>query len=107
MQFIVIIHIIQEACILPRNKSYEYCIIDSIQCHHNDIANYLIENKCTESNYKKYCFQYYNFQMIKFEDVNSSNLFSFSEYDYAEFLRFCLTTDKSFDINEMTNIQKH
>ena len=39
-----IIHILEENDIKPEDISYRECIIESIKCHHNEIANYLINN---------------------------------------------------------------
>ena len=35
------IHALEENKILPKDLTYEKCVVESIKCHHNKIANYI------------------------------------------------------------------
>ena len=45
-----LIHLLEENQVEPNDSSYEECFIESIKCHHNDIADYIID--CFLSNQK-------------------------------------------------------
>ena len=96
-----IIHLLEENHINPRhmfdNKkncksyhhSYQPCLEESIKCHHNEIAEYVLNNKITEMNIIKninddyyrnnitFCFQYRNFSDL------------FDNIDDNEFIFYC------------------
>ena len=62
-----IIHILEENHVNPPNNSYLSCFVESIKCHHNDIANYIKDVLMEIEEDKIYCkciFQYYNFKLI-------------------------------------------
>lgn len=39
-----LIHLLEENHIKPDDSSYEKCLLESIKCHHNAIANYIENN---------------------------------------------------------------
>ena len=101
-----IINILDENRIEPEkninNKNdellYEKCFIESVKCHHNELANYIknnyLENEM-ESN-KSHSFtskkilinalKYYNFDLIDDDLIDSSIFFYLCNYDYPLFV---------------------
>ena len=65
-----LIHLLENNNVKPENSDFDKCIIESIKCHHNDIANYLVNNKGGEKGYLEYCLQFYNFELIPNDSVN-------------------------------------
>ena len=87
--------------ILESNKlkfdTHINCIIESIKCHHNDFANYFINNLPKSSNYSQSIndkkileniFCYYNYALfpeeLVFNEHTTNNLF---RYDYEELVK--------------------
>lgn len=90
--------------------SFEGCLKEALKCHHNEIANYILNNyidknelaenigKFYDRNLSKYCFHYYNFDFFQ-SDFNSKFIFHYScQYNYYNIVNFLLNT-KRIDIN--------
>lgn len=39
-----IVHLLEQNKIIPEDKTYEECLMESIKCHHNDFAHYFQNN---------------------------------------------------------------
>ena len=106
-----LIHLLEEDQVLPKDKTYEKCLKESIKCHHNDIANYFkenmvdekIESENLESDYNKnilsYCFHYYNYAYFPNEFNNKFIFYYACFYNYFKLL-FILLQTGNVNINE-------
>ena len=105
-----IIHLLESNKIKPpedpnnqNNNIYEQIFIDSIKCHHNDIANY-IKNNYLYNNQKyskeilQNIFKYYNYLFIQNDMINSDSLHFLIKYDHCDFVSFLLK-QKDIDVN--------
>ncbi|KAK8883525.1 hypothetical protein M9Y10_042617 [Tritrichomonas musculus] len=99
-----LIHILEENKIEPEDNTYKTCIIESIKCHHNEFARYLIDKYGQNNNYFGECWKYYNYMIIP-NDQNSYSSCRFSVkklYNYIqvnpEFINL-LYTSSYLDIN--------
>ena len=86
------------------NLLYNFAFYESIKCHHNDIANYFINNFLQNdeviSQYLiKQCFRYYNFTFLKNKSINEYSFSIMCKYDYCVFVN-SLLKDKDIDINK-------
>ena len=84
------------------DKIFKQCFVDSIKCHHNDIANYFLINflENQKENLKDefdQSFKYYNFAFMQDESVNESLFECFCIYDYYIFVDALLKV-QSIDI---------
>ena len=102
-------------------KFYRWpCLMESIKCHHNEIANY-IKNQMEENEINKSlffsCLQYHNFvelfeliEKIGFYSFKKSETFKkFIEYDHTFFTKFYITCHNNpitKDKKYYTNINK-
>ena len=107
-----LIHILEENHVNPPNNSYEKCLEESIKCHHNDIANYILNNLIEEKdesiekrfnqNYISYCFHYYNFYFnIDYSEskINQKLIFFYAcQFNYINLVNLFLRTEK-LDLN--------
>jgi len=82
-----IIHLLEENLTNPTNGKYEYYFLESIKCHHNDIANYFQDNYI--QNQEKILndtviqiLKFYNFAFISNESISRSSFFDICKYDY-------------------------
>ncbi|KAK8847126.1 hypothetical protein M9Y10_019707 [Tritrichomonas musculus] len=85
-----IIYILENEKVDPPNKTFETCLNESIKCHHNEIADYIINNliedsrkikKNTES-FVEISFKYYNYEYYP-EEMNENFLFFYlAQYNY-------------------------
>ncbi|KAK8836363.1 hypothetical protein M9Y10_039706 [Tritrichomonas musculus] len=106
-----IIHLLEENHIQPpkclnKNKddiSYEKIFIESIKCHHNDIANYIQNNFLNKKSKEilisaiKFC----NYEFIQNIDIIDDSAFYFlCKYDY-DFLVTILSKRTDIDINKL------
>ncbi|KAK8891517.1 hypothetical protein M9Y10_028729 [Tritrichomonas musculus] len=100
-----IIHILEENNIWP--KSYDDCLIESIKCHHNDIANYIEKNYL---NYEKIdksftifrqSLKYHNFAFINSYFISQTCLYYFIKYDCPLYIDYILKT-VFVDINNVS-----
>ncbi len=102
-----IIHIIEDEKISPNDESYIECLKESIKCHHNDIANYILNfylNESDKNSYLPCCYQYYNFTFLDDDDViNHSNLQYLIEYNYFTFCEYCLQQQQQQQNDEKIN----
>ena len=85
------IHILEENYVVPYDNSYEECFLESIKCHHNEIANYIFDNllfkiKCIENMFTerslKYGFQYHNYDYIYLDFCQKKVIFHLIKYNY-------------------------
>ena len=106
-----LIHLLEENLIEPIlpiskhskkvEKSYEKCFFESIKCHHNDVANYFLNNylQIEDENLNETLIQslkYYNFFFIKKENINESSFCHLCHYDYFLLVDYLL---KSVDVD--------
>ena len=82
--------------------SFKKLIKTSIKCHHNDIANYLIENYLPDINlldFFKKSIQFYNFEFIQDKFITESSLHFLCLFDYYILVEFLLK-NKDVDVNK-------
>ena len=90
-----IIYNLEENNIKPENESYLKCLKEAIKCHHNDIANYIINNylpneyEITKESFKM-GLKYYNFDFIDKYYICQSFFTELVKYDYPIFVEFLL-----------------
>ncbi|KAK8837254.1 hypothetical protein M9Y10_036684 [Tritrichomonas musculus] len=89
-----LIHILEENQIIPRVtvheryqkfevESYEECLKESIKCHHNEIADYLLNNYLKDSSDTLIQgLKYYNFWFIQKECINEKSFYYLCGFDY-------------------------
>ena len=83
-----IIHILEENHIEPEFNMYEPLINESIKCHHNEIADYLLQNhisdlyRNTNTFYREDTIMYYNYYYMEKFIFNPSRFCEFIIYDY-------------------------
>ncbi|KAK8854420.1 hypothetical protein M9Y10_016982 [Tritrichomonas musculus] len=94
-----IIHILEEMKFeFFENFNFVYlCYEEAVKCHHNEIANYFLENYLDESYSKKnsYSFlavfmNYYNFEFIELDDLKNISILNAVEFDYDYFAEYLL-----------------
>ena len=81
------IHLLESNQVFPEDKKYDKCIIESIKCHHNNIAKYFLNNNNNENKriFFDSCFQYCNYELIP-TDPDSYSKYYFSVESTYEFL---------------------
>lgn len=97
-----IIYLLERRGISPTDNSYKECFLESIKCHHNNLAIYFKENKMTEEidqkeddncfkyNFNEFYFgfHYYNFDFFP-EDLSKQIYFYYAvDYDYLEIVKY-------------------
>ena len=104
------IHFLEGNHVELMDKSYKQVFYESIKCHHNDIANYFINNFLhnDEENSQdtiNQCLKYHNFAFLKNDSISEPSFCNLCKYDYCEFVDKLLK-DKVLDINikEIFNI---
>ena len=93
------IHLLEEISIIPDND----CFIESLKCHHNDIAIYIKNKLLNEENLNNSFIQslkYFNFAFI--QNINISSFFDICRYGHS-LLTIILLNDKDVDINKILN----
>ena len=108
-----IIHILEDMNVKPDDESYEECLKESIKCHHNEIANYIINNYVNNDNKEKfnnfykninfYGYNYYNFSFIPNDFDEKFIIYYSCLCDYFKIVDFLLK-NRNFDVNEKINI---
>ncbi|KAK8871780.1 hypothetical protein M9Y10_007521 [Tritrichomonas musculus] len=101
-----LVHILEECSIQPPYKTFSNCFNESIKCHHNEFANYFLENYLNENkiNYQ-FIFQYYNYRYITAKiKVDNSIFYHACNFNYSELINLYLRTkertikDKNADV---------
>ena len=98
------IHFLEDNHVELEDNSYSQVFHESIKCHHNDIANYFINNflQNDEENSQdtfNQSLKYYNFAFLKNEFIGESSFFSLCKYDYCRAVDNLLK-DNTIDVNE-------
>ena len=85
---------------LDNNITYERCVIESIKCHHNNIAYFLSLNFLTDNKNTLFLggFQAYNFLIIPNDQIYIEYLIYGCIFDYYTIVDIYLKT-KVIDIN--------
>lgn len=106
-----IIHLLEENKTIKMTEKFcKNCVIESIKCHHNDLADYFInnffENSITDdidvfSQSIRYC----NYEYFPSNLTNEFYFDNLCKYDYFSIVKFLLSTQK-VDINA-NSIQKN
>lgn len=102
-----IINILKENEITPEDSSYQKCMKEAIKCHHNGIANYIINNLLKgkmekrnevsnfENNLYSYGFHYHNYLFLPDDENKSHFIFHYAcKYDYFTLVDFLYKTKK-------------
>ena len=78
---------------------------ESIKCHHNEIANYLINNFFTQVSVSDFAIKYYNYGFFPSAyDLNNQKYFYYlCKYDYIYLVEFLLKTG-NLNINQAIDI---
>ena len=99
-----IIHFLEDNHVKIEDMSYKQVFYESIKCHHNDIANYFINNflQNDEENSQdtiNQSLKYYNFAFLNNDSISVSSFCNLCKYDYCAFVDN-LMKDKDIDINQ-------
>ena len=92
---------LEENIVQSENLSYKNCYLESIKCHHNDIANYFLTNYLSDVNSQiakeayLQCIKYQNFVFIQNELIGYSSLYKFCKYDYYELVYYILENNNA------------
>lgn len=93
-----LIHLLEELKVEMNKSDCQRLIGESIKCHHNNVANYLIEKYKYEGD-EKCSLQFFNFIFFPDDILTKKNIFfDFCRYDYPSTLEMYLKNN-SFDIN--------
>lgn len=102
-----LIHLIGELNVKSNLTSYEDCIIESLKCHHIDLANYFIENLAkvkfdvNEDNLiLKNAIKYFNYFYFPTNLNNKFIFFDLCKYNHVTFVDLLLRLSK-IDVNEI------
>ena len=98
------IHFIEDNHVELKDKSYKQVFYESIKCHHNDIANYFVNNflQNDEENSQdtiNQCLKYQNFAFLKSKSISESSFCNLCKYDYCALVDDLLK-DIVIDINK-------
>ena len=98
------IHFLEDNNVSPVDRSYKECFIESVKCHHNDIAHYiqdnLLDNSIRKNNFQWYLLEYFNFNFLS-DDLGNEIFFnSFCKYDYLLLTNIIF---KKLDVNKTIN----
>ena len=96
-----LIHFLEENHVLPDDKTYQKCFIESVKCYHNNIAHYiqdnLLEKTTTNNDISLDLIEFYNFDFFP-NDLENETLFScLCKYDYLLLANIVI---KDLDVNK-------
>ena len=107
-----IIHILEESNILPPDDSFLDCFIESIKCHHNELANYFQNNYLSQDEYEQlennqqcclidYIFQFHNYGFVS-DHPNHHLFFCYlCKYSFTEIVNLLIENNCiDFDIKK-------
>ena len=99
---IQMIHLLEDQIAIQNDdiRFISECVIESIKCHHNNIADYFINNysDVKQDDVIENCFKYYNFQYLP-ENSIKNYFFYACKYNHLAIVKFLLNNTK-IDINE-------
>ncbi|KAK8897957.1 hypothetical protein M9Y10_000201 [Tritrichomonas musculus] len=99
-------HFLEELKIKQPNNSYEKCLKESIKCHHNDFANYIINNLMNHNNIMRntdqkvfeniyyYGCRYHNYLYFPRHIHQKYTFFYLCKFNYYRLVKFCLKSKK-------------
>ena len=97
------INFLKENSIDPYKNDYVTCFEESIKCHHNDIAKYIINNFVHEDNEKlniiSLSLKYHNYSFIDGKSINKSHFYDLCRYDHP-LIAEMLCKNTFIDVNE-------
>ncbi|KAK8865465.1 hypothetical protein M9Y10_011013 [Tritrichomonas musculus] len=103
-----IIHFLEDNHVELEDESYKQVFHESIKCHHNDIANYILNNFLQNDEEDSQdtisqSLKYYNFAFLKNKHISESSFCNLCKYDYCALSDILL---KDIDVNakEIINI---
>ena len=110
-----IIHFLEEILNIKSQESYQFLILESIKCHHNEIIDYFRNNFCDKEKIKhdilnRKGLKHYNFSYFTEESIQSlidscknhqeSKIpYYLCKYDYFLIVEFLLQSEKISDLN--------
>ena len=98
-----IIYILESKNIKPKDQTYVECLIEAIECHHNDLVNYIKTNYIKkQGNIDDLIFQKsirsYNYSLFSDNLFTRISFFNFCRFDYFFLVKQYLMS-KKHDIN--------
>ena len=99
------IYFLEEHQTKPENDSYEECAIESLKCHHNNLANYIIENLTQSQENEEYsfihsaAFKFFNYEYFPDNLENKFAFFDLCKYNHVTFVDLLVKHTK-IDINQ-------
>lgn len=99
-----LIHLLEDNNINPKDKSFENCFVESIKCHHNDVANFFLNNLTKYEIVDSYYFlsqsiKYRNFAFMQNNQINQSSFIDLCKYDYYVLVDALLESNE-IDVNQ-------
>ncbi|KAK8850063.1 hypothetical protein M9Y10_018174 [Tritrichomonas musculus] len=96
-----IIHDLEKFTEKPTPELYEKCLIESIKCHHNNLANYFINNYFVNDQniiqkVMPSILEYYNFILIQENCINKTVFYELCKFNYVLFVKYLLE-ESEFD----------
>lgn len=100
-----LIHFLEENEVKPPNDTYESCLEEAIKCHHNDIANYILDyllNKKVvnydlrediDNNPINYAFKYHNYEYFPLDFGENNQIYYAVKYDYFTIVDILMKND--------------
>ncbi|KAK8839476.1 hypothetical protein M9Y10_031831 [Tritrichomonas musculus] len=106
-----LIHLLEEYNVGLPGNSFLLCLKEAIKCHHNEIANYFLNNKIMESeaflNFKDniiaYCYHYHNYEFFPTIFDYQYTAVYLCKYNYYKLVELFLD-NKEFDFNSKISL---
>lgn len=108
-----IIQILEEKKVEPTDRTYRECVYEAIRCHHNEIKDYLQENKISrdtrfDDKYNKVILKSRNYCFFPEKIIDRLIFFSLCNYNYIGLVRLLLKeTAINQDINSPIILNKN
>ncbi|KAK8836214.1 hypothetical protein M9Y10_039846 [Tritrichomonas musculus] len=88
-----IFKILEDEKVVPEDETYEKCLIEALQCHHNDVIHHIKSNFLSKENQihidellETESIDCYNFSFFPDDNLfNKNNFYKFCKYDYYFF----------------------
>ena len=103
-----LIHLLEENHVLPYDQTYKECFLESIKCHHNDIAFYFQNNfvhNVTQNDIILNSIRYYNFAFMQNNIIDGNLFFYLVQYDYFILLLNIIENENINTIRKTYNIE--